>query len=321
MRIVRPNAGFIIPEKRFVDAGVPAGLLTMIGRYRLTVLDEHGNKKRGTNWFSNLILDSGLNRWGTGGVVTGAAIGTGSAAPDVTQTQLQSLAAWTTTTGTGHSNLATVAGASPYNNSRFHVYRTALGALNGTYSEVGAGWGSANMFSRALILNDLGTPTTINVASDEQLDIEYELQVFPPLSDILSTITIVGVGDIGVTGRASLVNSSLHWNVKTQAAPDLSPPGDNYVTSGLIGAITGGPSGSTGASTGVATQAYSNNSLQRTGTVTFGLTGGNAAGGIRSSVASWNSFARFQYEYDTLIPKDSTKTLVLHYSVGWARRP
>lgn len=322
MRIIRPNAGFIIPEKRFVDVGMPAANLTMRGRYRLTVRDRHGDAKRGTDWFPNIILNSGLNRWGSGGVISGAAIGTGSSTPDATQTGLDAQSTWTTTAGTGH-NTVSASGVSPYFNSRIHVYRTALGALNGNYSEVGVGWATGQMFSRALILDGLGNPTTISVASDEQLDIEYELQVFPPLTDVVGTITIAGMGDVDIVGRAANVNAtstSQGWGVLSSVAPSLIASG-SLAMNAALSVVTALPSGQVGAATSATTDAYSPGSLQRTGFVSYGTTGGNPAGGVNLSLAAWNGFSCFQYSYSPTIPKNSTKTLVLNYRVSWARRP
>ena len=128
-----------------------------------------------TPWFDNIILDSGLNRWGTAASIAGAAIGTGTATPASTDTGLQSESHYTTTGGTGGGS--TALGSSPYNNTVTYVYRTTLGSLNGNYTEVGVGWATGQMFSRALILDGGGSPTTISVTSAQQLDIVYQLSI------------------------------------------------------------------------------------------------------------------------------------------------
>jgi hypothetical protein len=317
----RPNAGHILLPRRFVDVGMPQSRVSAKGRYQLRKLKNGVYTGEETPWFDNIILDSGLNRWGTGTIILGAAVGTGTTTPAATDTGLETQITYTTTTGTGH-NVITAAGVSPYNNTRTFVYRTALGALNGNYSEVGVGWASGSMFSRARILDGGGSPTTISVASDEQIDIVYQLSVYPPLTDFTDTVSISGVS-YTVTGRASQVNttssSNAAWEVPAATFP-LFIIGGSYAFDNGIGAITSGISG--GASGGgVATSnSYSNLSLQRTGFVTSGLADANRPSGIRSTLVIWGDLGGFQYEFSPLIPKDATKTLVLNYSITWARR-
>lgn len=319
-RIIRPYPGFIIPTRRFVDVGMPSAGVSMKGRYQLRVLDAYGIEKRRTPWFDNIILDSGLNRWGTSNVISGAAIGTGTATPAATDTGLQTQTTYTTDSGTG---AAIAAGISPnYNNTRTFSYRTVLGALNGNYSEVGVGWASgSNMFSRALILDGGGSPLPITVTSSEQLDIVYQLSVYPPLVDTgPTTITISGV-NYDVTGRASQVTQTTNYWIVSVAAPSLTATSLYAgVYSGTMGAITASPSGSSSAYSSATTNSYVNNSLNRTGSLSANLISGNVSGGIKSVFVGWTGFAAFQYQFDTVIPKDATKTMVLNYSVTWARR-
>jgi hypothetical protein len=321
-RIIRPNAGFIFPLRRFVDVGMPKSVAYAAGKYQLIVRDAYGVEKRRTPWFDNIILDSGLNRWGTGVIIAGAAIGTGTSAPAASDVGLQTQTHYTTTTGTG-AGLA--AGSAPnYNNTRTIVYRTALGALDGNYSEVGVGWASGSMFSRALILDGGGSPTTISVSSSEQLDIVYQLSVYPPLVDTgPSAVTISGVS-YTITGRASIVSAISgvgSWGVQL-SNPAMRLWGGSFIGyNGAIGAITGSPGGTPTSGDGSSTNAYSNNSLTLTGMLTASLTAGNVAGGLSSVVCSWDSQCSFQYGVSPAIPKDGTKTLSLNYSYSWARRP
>lgn len=322
------NAGFIIPTPRFVDVGMPAVGMTTKGRYMLIKRDAWGVEIERTPWFDNIILDSGLNRWGTGLVIGGAAIGTDNTAPNASQTGLLAQTTYTTGTGTGHGT-ASALGSSPYNNTYTVVYRTVLGQLNGNYYEVGVGWLTGNMFSRALILDGGGSPTVISVTSAQQLDIVYQLSVYPPLTDIgPTTITISGV-NYDVTGRACQVNT-LSGGGSPSWSPSLALTGaiggslsfnsfSNTYT-GTLGAITGSPSGTSDPSGSITANAYSNNSLQRTAYATYSLTQANLSGGIKSTRFWWGSLAGFQYEFNPVIPKDSTKTLVLNYSINWARR-
>jgi len=327
-RIIRPNAGFIIPTRRFVEAELRPQAVGMSGRYQLIVRDSSGAEKSRTPWFDNIILDSGLNRMGTGAAILGAAIGTGTSTPVSTQTGLDTQSHYTTTPGTGNG-ANSVAGSSPYNNTGTYVFRTTLGSLNGNYTEVGVGWASGSMFSRALILDGGGSPTSISVSSAEQLDIVYQLSIYPPLVDTSTIVNISGV-DYTITGRAASVNatgSTIGWTPITWSAQAVTTNGQAQAFNGTIGAITSTPSGSTGTAPTVAVVgSYSNNSLNRTGRVTHSLTQGNVAGGIKSSTIAWGAsgsvaMAGFQYEFNPVLPKDGTKTLTLDYTLTWARSP
>jgi hypothetical protein len=324
-RIIRPNPGFIIPSRRFIDVGMAPSRATLKGRYKLVVRDAWGGVRRQTDWFDNIILDTGLNRMGTGAPIAGAAIGTGTSTPVASQTGLDTQTTYTTTSGTGNGAQSAL-GSSPYNNTYTAVYRTALGALNGNYYEVGVGWASGSMFSRALILDGGGSPTFVSVASTEQLDIVYELSIYPPLVDTSNSVTISGV-TYTVTGRASSVNSTINaWSwAPTYAAGGAvgvwSISGVNNAYSGSIGAITALPAGTyTSNGSAAVVGSYSNNSLTRSARSTYGLTDGNVSGGIKSVMAFWK-MACFQYEFNPVLPKDATKTLTLDYSMTWARRP
>lgn len=325
-RIIRPYPGFIIPTRRFVDVGMPTSKVCASGRYQLIVRDAWGVEKRRTPWFDNIILDIGLNRWGTGPIIACAAIGTGTATPASTDTGLQTPAHYTTTTGTGHDAIS--AGISPnYNNTRTFVYRTVLGQLNGNYYEVGVGWASGSnvMFSRALILDGGGSPTFVSVSSAEQLDIVYQLSVYPPLVDTGPTTVTISGSNYDVTGRASYVTQttgSQGWTVGIGAiAHSNAAVWSVFGTGGSLGAITTGPSaGSSSGSTTAATSAYVNNSMTANCASSYALAAGNVTGGVKMLIAAW-SMACFKYEFNNAIPKDSTKTLSLNCSVTWARRP
>jgi len=320
-RIIRPNAGHILMPRRFVDVGMPQSRVSAKGRYQLIKRDAWGVEIERTPWFDNLILDAGLNRWGTGSIISGAAIGTGTTAPATTDAGLETLTHYTTTSGTGSG--ITAGGSPNYNNTRTFVYRTTLGSLNGNYSEVGVGWGSTTMFSRALILDGGGSPTTISVTSVQQLDIVYQLSVYPPLVDTgPTTITISGV-DYDVTGRAAYVTSTsgaYSWAISTGPFA-VTRNLVSYAFNGSIGAITAGPAGSSTGVEGTSNSAYVNNSLSQSGAQNFGLGYGNLVGGISAVIVGWGASATFQYGISPAIPKDATKTLALNYSVTWGRRP
>lgn len=316
----------IILARNFIDAEV-AHKNILEGQFRLVVKNDRGDVKRDTGWFSNLILDSGLNRWGTGAVSGGIAIGTGTTAPNASQTGLIAQSAFTTTTisapATGNS------GAPPYYGSETVGYRFSLGALNGNYSEVGLGWATgANMFSRALIVDALGNPTTITVTSSEQLDVYYTLRAYAPTADT-SVVTTIGGVSTTVLGRASLVGNNGWGTGMSQTRVAFNDTTLLVLYTGAIGAITGSPSGTAESQSFGAgfnsNNVYSNNSLTNSTVFTIGLSAGNLVGGIGScrvricAASSYSSY--YQYQFTPAIPKNNTQTLSLTFSQSWARRP
>lgn len=319
----------MILKRRFIDLEPDTHKIGMTGEYRLRVIREDGSVRQDTGWFPNIILNSGLNRWGTGAVIAGAEIGTGTSVPTAAQTALDVARAYTTNSGTGNKTLA-AQGSPPYFTTHTSVYRTALGQLNssvhGNYTEVGVGWAAGSMFSRALILDSGGSPTSITVLSTEQLDIIYRLRSYPPTVDTSTTVTIGGVS-YTVVGRASNVtsaSSAYGWYfTPLNVASGMSPYFNTWIIqafTGNIGIITGEPSGTLAQASTGSDVAYANNSMSFSSSVAIGLSECNLAGGIRS-VQKQNSIGTFQYDFGASIPKNNTKTLVLNTSFTWARKP
>src|SRR5690606_16896989 len=169
--------------------------------------------RRETPWFNNLILDQGLNQIGgsfNGSTLNNAFVGTGNAAPNVGDTQLQSLLA---TSNSILSVSASTSAVSPYGASKTWVFRFNAGVAAGNLAEVGVGNAATLLFSRALIQDDLGNPTTFPVAGDEVLDVTYQLTYFPPLDDVLGTIEITGSGNHDFIWRASQVGNASGWGM------------------------------------------------------------------------------------------------------------
>lgn len=311
-----------ILKRRYTELETALRRYEVSGEYRMVVRRIDGSIKQDTGWFENLILDSGLNRVGTGAAKSTCAIGTGTATPDAAQTSLASLSASTTNIISATQGAAA---SSPYYYFDTIQYRFALGDLNGNYSEVGIGWGASTLFSRALIVDSGGSPTTISVLSSEQLDVIYRLRLYVPLSDWADTKVISGVSHT-ITGRAGLATGNL-WGsnngILNQSAgvQCCSSANAGFVWNGSLGAITATPSGTSAAGVTGTNATYSNNSYQRDGTYTFGLTNANLSGGIKSLNVESRGLGYSQYEFSPNIAKDSTKTLILNFRSSWARRP
>jgi hypothetical protein len=214
--------------------------------------------------------------------------------------------------------------SSPYYFSNTWTYRFTAGALNGNYTEVGVGWANSTMFSRALITPDGVNPEAFPVQIDEQLDVSYQLRVYPPSeSDWGAGVYNISGTNYDVFGRLSTATTTPNGTLEVGAF-DAAPLNAGVTTgtySGTVGPITGSPSGTQAAASTYAFATYSNNSYTRQATVTAGLTAGNVAGGIRAIRSHAQSLGYYvQYQFTPAIPKDSTKTLALTFQCTWARR-
>lgn len=305
----------------------------MAGRFMLhkAKADAEGNEIPGTrevvaDWFDNLLLTSGLNYLGSN-IITSALtyvqVGDGSSAPLEGNTSLNNLVAATLSTQDSVSGAQTDVG--PYYVFSRVKKRFAAGVAAGNLSEVGAGWGSSNgqLLSRALILDNLGDPTTITVLNDEILDVSYEFRIYPPSGDVTGTIILDGE-TYDYTARACKIgNADVNGWSFSESGVEAQLPIRAIAYSGAIADVFSNPSGTSDGATTATNGTYSNNSLQGSCTYLWGLGDGNIAGGIRS-VALPVGWTRWQIEFANQvgggpIPKDNTQELTLTVSHSWAR--
>lgn len=262
----------------------------------------------------NMILDSGLNALGTRSICDGCVVGSGSTTVTPTQTSLVTLVGATTNiTSTNHSRVSTP----PYYILGRRTFRFAQGVASGNLTEVGTyASSSTNLFSRALIVDTQGEPTTLTILADEWLDVTYELRCYQDLSDKSFTIpSLLGV-EYAVVARPAYVSSSISavsvfenimYHYTTQS----------YHHNGAIGIITGGPGG-TGSGVSTSYSNYVSGSYERSFILSSGLNDSNLAGGIASTTIT-TSRAIWQFGYTPAIPKDGFKTLVLTVTISWGR--
>lgn len=317
-RIITPNNKLVLPMH-----------IGMAGRFRFTRIHaKSGVVRQRTGWMNNLITDWGLNRKGTGGVGTFCHVGSGSNAPAVTDTVLQT---WVASTNLNQSTNGGATGSAPYYGFVRRTYRFQEGDAAGNIAEVGIGpngLSTSELFSRALVLDALGNPTTITVLIDEILDVEYELRQYSPTVD--AEYTVVDSGSAvshDITVRAASVNSASSWGGNTGiGALNVLNGGVRFnqqwiAYDGAIGSVTQLPSGNfTLISASQITEgAYSNNSLERTASANLQLEVGNLASGIRSLRFGSSVAGTYQAEFDPPIMKDNTQTLRIDAKVSWGR--
>lgn len=297
----------------------------LAGRYKLEAVNAFSGERRLlADWFDNLITNEGLNKVTTTAVGSHCFVGSGNNPPNVNDASLQSLVATTSTIqSTSQTSQLSV---SPYYWSSIVTYRFAQGAAAGNLSEIGIGQsGQSWIFSRALIKDTSGTPTTVTVMASEYLDVSYELRTYIPMSDVNVTRTMAGT-NYDVLMRAAGGSSSNYWLPYYIIAGNSM----NYMAiqcySGNIGAtVLATPSSSiTGNLRSATTAAYVNNSLKRRMSVTLGLNDDNTAGGIRSIMLYTNGttgLGAYQFQFTPNLPKNSSNIVTFTFDISWARRP
>jgi len=307
------------------------------GHFKLTVHKGDPNRPSRVLEFDNLITDAGLDMIGQAVEGVGrAVVGTGTNTPSTLDTTLQTQLA---VTATVFSSSTGDQPSSPYFGHATSTFRFSQGAAAGNLTEVGVGRTTGSpvpVFSRALILDGFGSPTTLTILSDEFLDVTYTYRIYPNESDVTGgTVVIAGV-TYDVTVRASLVTNDQEW------LPPLSGLFGGIKTTGIgvpilatretqtLGAITAEPSGSSGGATSGSNAAYVNGNYYRDFTLSFALGDSNFTTGIGSvrinmgdgllnvgRGGAWQM--NFSGPASAKIPKDASKIMSLTFRNSWAR--
>jgi len=312
MHILRPSRELILPFR-----------FGMCGFYRLRAFRPDGRMRVDTGWFPNIITDWGLNaRGATGGVLDYAHVGSGSTAPAATDTTLET---WVASSNTTQSDTGgTQTSTTPYYVWNTVTKRFGEGAAEGNISEVGMAptAGSTDpLFSRALVLDAGGSPTTITVLADEILDVSYELRHYPPTADGSFSVADGGT-TYNVTTRASHVGNWGNGSLMDDKFDNNKHQNSQGAYDGGIGTVLEAPSGNSDSASSSTSPAYLNNSLKQEYTVIWDLNDANFANKIKSvqiHCGIWSQGGIYQAEFDPVIDKDSTKRLTIGMEIGWGR--
>lgn len=295
------------------------------GQYRLEVR-RNGQLVQEAE-FDNLITDYGLNLFGgTSSIVQYARVGTGTSTPTATQTALDTQIA-SASTGSFASS-ATNEGVAPYRTTQTWTATFAQGAVVGNITEIGVGTAATgnNLFSRALIVDGNGNPTSITLTSIDQLTVYYTVRVTPPTSDVTGALVLNGTTynyTMRICNAASFMTNNNNFNGYFfsgygSSAINTYPAGSN------LGAVTAaGPSGSTSGTAGSSsTAAYTTGTYYRDTTFSLTPAQGNATGGIQCMrlILDQNySNHQYQVRFDTPIPKTNTQSFSITLRTSWGR--
>lgn len=287
------------------------------GKFKLELIKSDG-EKRVVAEFSNLITNGGLDRmsWNAAPFVY-CVVGSGNTAPAYTDTQLASkLSDYGSSYGTVSQSYV---GTAPVHAKRIGVYRFTAGKATGNISEVGMAFDSTGvgLFSRALIVDSNGSPTTITKLSDETLDVTYELRRYIPVDDITGTFMINAV-EHSYTGRTANISGS-------RALVDFRDLYSCSLRNGSIGPITGYPSGTYATTNATSSSGYTNGTYYADVTASFSLTQGNLSGYCSALEISWRgegttAAQKFQYGVSPDIEKTSSDVMSLTFRISWGRK-
>lgn len=288
-----------------------------------------GSRRVAADWFPNLITNAGLDLLGNTGLTFVSAycrVGSGNTAPAVTDTALVSPVA-SSNTSQG-SAVTGVDRSGAFFAFRRNTIRFVAGTATGTLAEVGMSSSAAGaLFSRALILDGGGSPTTITVLSDEVLDVTYELRLYPNLADTTGTVVIAGV-TYSWTARALIPSSyDNNWalNVGRGVEPRTTPGllSEGPVVMPTLPAQTSSPS-SVVASGSITVIPYVTGSYQKSFRFDVDLNDGNVAGGIgaffaASSTSPGQMFGAWAWGLSPKLPKTSSFKATFTVRMSWGR--
>ena len=163
------------------------------GSYELTIRNQEGEITKQLA-FENLILDQGLDSIGTESYpftsdLVRCKLGTGSVAPAVTDTALSGTASGFSRDASG-ANVTGNITTPPYWSECSYAMTFPIGALSGNYTEIGLYSHAGTLFSRALIKDSGGNPTTLTILATEELHVVYKLRMYPPMTDTTGTFSM-----------------------------------------------------------------------------------------------------------------------------------
>lgn len=305
------------------------------GRFKIEKITASGERVAVADWFSNLIVDGGLDWLGTGNAHDATQYcraGTGATAPANGQTGLVSQLGSASAIGTIVES--TSGGVPVWYQSVTRVYTFAIGAVVGNVAELGtfSAATGGTMFSRALVKDTGGNPTTITILSDEQLVVTYEFRKYPPSADLTGTISIAVDGvptNFDYVLRAANVDETVanyaYWRTRSSLG---SVSSDGFAAmafeTSTLGPATGVPSGDERPSTSAVLSSYVGGTFYRDLTVRFGINRGNFASGVGSIIfANVGGLETkdhgYQISFEPKLPKTNAKTLSLPFRLSWGR--
>jgi len=308
------------------------------GQFRLVVSRDAECKQvvKDTGYFDNLITNVGMNRIGEVTTDTTNSInafrtlcgrfvvGSGSAEPQFTDTALQNPVAFAS------SDVSLDSESSNYERGWYEItvyHQFGQGQAAGNLSEIGIQHTSTSgpLWSRALILDGQGNPTTITVLPDDFLTCYYTLRIMIPKEDAVFNIDVDygedGIVPTVVTGRPLNANSSdpaSGWGLQTVGTSTGVRSYLYFYNGGLASPTASRPLGSSvDLTSGFSVIPYAPDSFERYVTRSLGL---NQFDSQELRTASLNALMGcWQIEFDPPLQKNNTQTMQVTFGYSWAR--
>ena len=261
----------------------------------------------------NLIVTAGLNQIGSGSeLFTSCVVGTDSTPTAMAMTSLGNQIASTTTQQTNSSGTQS---SSPYFSWYRRTFRFAQGAAAGNLTEVGVKTSAGVLFSRALIVDSAGLPTTLTILADEYLDVTYEFRLYQDTTDVVLTLPLNGT-NYTCTLRSANINSTPSY-FEYGISSGLGSSNTTFFYSGGIASLLSSPSGSNYYHNHNLVGSYVNDSFERVFNFSAGLNNSNFSEGVNSLYLR-TAKGQFQVGFVPAIPKTSYMTLSLNLTVKWS---
>ena len=287
--------------------------LGLSGQYRVEI-KRNGIIIKETDWFDNLITNTGLDYLGSDRTVFKCKVGTGTSAPNVLDFSLSNELASVHLhiDGVYSSNTAVqVTNSLEPNFITSYTYNCVFpqGAVVGNITEVGIGPVTEGLFSRALITDSNNVPTSLTLLAIDQLTLYYKLTVAPVISVTNGSVTINSVVynyTCQLTNPAAAFNTPLFLdrptvftlaNFKTASLVDLGSCGHTPLN-------------------------YVNGSYTKGFKINCPIDVGNHADGISIMNVYFNNNGErgiFKYTFARPIIKTNTQVLTLDLTRSWGR--
>ena len=325
-----------VPKVGVIETELSQGKIGVAGQYTIKKFHESGALVAEYGPFDNLITNAGLDRVGTSDWSTNCFVGTGTATPAISDTQLGVFLAQTSSRKTAWAQAAARGGSPDYWVQSSVTFSFGLGVATGTLTEVGIGWDPGGgppslthrCFSRALIVDSGGSPVSITVLATEYLDVTYSMRFYPPLgADSVQTVVISGVNYTFTTRACNVLSNKMKDQPFTWGGFYRAYSGTGAGTPPTLGTVTGTGLATRGSNTSLTVEpvAYVANSLTGAVTLSAGLADCNMPYGIRGLetliTGGGGGFIeqKFQTTISPAIPKDNTKVLTFGASLTWGR--
>ena len=283
------------------------------GVFKLSKGNLNTNEEQHLTTFNNLILNNGLNllfTTTTPSAFNSCSIGVGTAEPAVTDTSL-----------TNHRFSANGNHITQGNTSGIYRWSTFKYRFNpnvaGTYTEIGIGTASNNLFSKSLIKDSNGDPIAITLLSDEYLDVTYEIRFY--INTTESTITNFNLGKSVHTLNTKAAYITATKTIYDGNIADRPTWCFNLLSDTVSASNIDGPGGILSSSTSLITLPYVGGSFEKSYRAVFDLNNQVNNWPIKSAFINFGCFGLFQTEFIPDIIKTSSEILTIDFKISLGR--